>query len=1032
MKKRAVSIIAFLLSFSLMAFTPTSVNSLFSRNGVDVPNEVVIGTELEVAMIDIEYHGEAKQATSLVVHTPTGADIHSTKVHFNEPGKYLFEFSANFGEERVTKVVETMSVRTPAYMFSTSNATISQGSFAYNDKLDASVGTTDYKGIKVTSRDGGTVTFNKVLNFSKATKDNSIIDFIVEPSTLGSYDIGEMIITLTDADDPNNKLDIRYVDGLAGSGNQLRLTYASARAGDQQYAGYENWCGQWHINSDTTGAPTFLTFRGLDDQIIASFGTGYLNSQLFLDYSSKQVLVQSEYSVVGSKVLINDLDNTNIYPTNPWSGFKNGRAILSVTTNDVSGVGGKYIIKSILGYDLSSELLRDAIAPELSINFDGYDRYNLPVAKKDNTYPVFPADAFDNFDDNLHLDVKVQFYDAANQSVIDIYHDGEKFTTYYLGKYYVSYECNDRSGNKVEESYVVNCSSTIRDMEIIVPEDTATHRAFEKVELCSLDDVVVKNAQGKVELHRYLSGPNLDEYELKNDSFVPTTTGAYQVKYVAKDIYDNPVTKIVIFNIDIIEHPIIVERINLPHVMIKGQYFDIPHVGCKYPSNNQIKDGEVDIYVNNALFTEDRLLVETLDDIHIDYVPHSSFVDKQSFVIKVVEGNDADGKIIKDNYFYSEDSNFTIENIKNRAMQFTVNSESEISFIKSISANDLSLSFSLEEETLLNYEKFSIKITDMYLPHNVLTLNVIPTANGLKLFVPYDSIAKELACDEYRQFELYYRPYSKTLRDLNYKDICGIKYYDNGEPFEGFSDEVYVSFNFVNLVNPAKVSLFFINNQSFKTSIVKDNAGPQIITDSNLNWANELGEEITISGAKAFDVLSHVEYLYVTMTDSTGTKILDKADAGVDHKVVLNKYGNYRIEYNSKDGNGRTSNRSFTICCIENEPPKLTVNLNVEDQYSVGSVFNLPSYSFSDNSLNCTLDVSLYLPDGQGIAIEHCAMINGEIYKENYLDLDHYSQELVNSNSSIKLYVAGKYILRYMVIDAYGNVECQEFVLNVR
>ena len=263
MKKRAVSIIAFLLSFSLMAFTPTSVNSLFSRNGVDVPNEVVIGTELEVAMIDIEYHGEAKQATSLVVHTPTGADIHSTKVHFNEPGKYLFEFSANFGEERVTKVVETMSVRTPAYMFSTSNATISQGSFAYNDKLDASVGTTDYKGIKVTSRDGGTVTFNKVLNFSKATKDNSIIDFIVEPSTLGSYDIGEMIITLTDADDPNNKLDIRYVDGLAGSGNQLRLTYASARAGDQQYAGYENWCGQWHINSDTTGAPTFLTFRGL-------------------------------------------------------------------------------------------------------------------------------------------------------------------------------------------------------------------------------------------------------------------------------------------------------------------------------------------------------------------------------------------------------------------------------------------------------------------------------------------------------------------------------------------------------------------------------------------------------------------------------------------------------------------------------------------------------------------------------------------------------------------------------------------------
>ena len=107
-------------------------------------------------------------------------------------------------------------------------------------------------------------------------------------------------------------------------------------------------------------------------------------------------------------------------------------------------------------------------------------------------------------------------------------------------------------------------------------------------------------------------------------------------------------------------------------------------------------------------------------------------------------------------------------------------------------------------------------------------------------------------------------------------------------------------------------SLLFINNQSFKTSIVKDNAGPQIITDSNLNWANELGEEITISQAKAYDVLSYVEYLSVTMTDSTGNKILDNADASKDYKVTLSKYGNYRIEYSSRDGNGRTSIRSFT------------------------------------------------------------------------------------------------------------------------
>ena len=331
-----------------------------------------------------------------------------------------------------------------------------------------------------------------------------------------------------------------------------------------------------------------------------------------------------------------------------------------------------------------------------------------------------------------------------------------------------------------------------------------------------------------------------------------------------------------------------------------------------------------------------------------------------------------------------------------------------------------------------DYDSFEIQIKDKVDENKTLTLIIKPSGNSLKLYTPFDSVSKVLDCDDSKQFELYYKPYNKILRDRNYKDICQIKYYDSGEPFNGFSDEVSIAFGFTNLINPSKVSLVFINNQSFKTSIAKDNAGPQIITDSNLNWANELGEEITISKAKAYDVLSYVKYLHVSVTDSNGTKILDKADASIDHKIKLNQYGNYRIEYISEDGNDRTSSRSFTICCIENEKPTLSVNLSLKDSYKVGAVFKLPTYSFNDNSRNCTLDISLYLPNGQGIAIEHDTMVNGEVYKENYLDLEHYSSELVNNNNnSIKLYMAGKYILRYMVVDAYGNATYQEFVLNV-
>jgi len=1031
MKKRFSTFIAVFALALLLTCIP-DINNCFALQTVsEVPEEIAIGTEINVEMIDIEYHGETKKASSLVVYTPTGAKINSSKIKFNEAGKYVFEFSAVFENETVTKTLETMSLRTPVSMFSASNATIESGFFAYSDKLDKTLGIEEYKGIKVNSRDGGTVTFNKIIDFSTSSEDDSFIDFIVEPSTEGAYDIGEIIITLTDADDSNNKVDIRFVDGYAGSGVHKRLTYATARANNQYYAGYEARYDVWHINDDQHGTATFLTLRALDQTIIDSFGTGYLNSQLFFDYSSKQIFVKSEFESKNSVAKINDLDNVNLYPTNPWRGFKNNRAILSITTNDVSGTGGKYIVKSILGYDLSQELLRDVTAPKLLIDFDGYDRNDLPLAKNGNTYPLFPVDAFDDFDDDLYLNTKVQFYDAANESYIDVPYENNRFPTYYYGKYLISVYCSDRSGNETSDSYVVNCSSAIKDIEIVVPEDNSIHRAFEMVELCSLDDVVIKNAQGKIDLRRYLIGPDSSETELKNDYFVPNTLGIYQVKYVVSDIYEKPVSKIVNFDIKNIEHPIIVEDINLPPVMIKDQYFDIPRVGCKYPSGDQIVDGEVEIRINGNVFEQDVLHVESLDDVVIEYIPHLSYEDRTTFIVKVVEGNDSNGRINKENYFYSEDSSYTPDT-SGKALQFVTQSDSYINFIKSISSNDLSLSFALDEETKFNYESFNIKVRDKNDSSKTLTIRVVPSGGELKLYVPFDDVGKKLDCDANNQFELYYRAYYKSLIDRNYKDICIINYFDNGEPFTGFSKEVYVSFGFSNPSDLAKASLIFINNQSFKSSIVKDNAGPQIITDSNLNWANELGSEITISEASAFDVLSYVDYLYVSMTDSNGNKILDKADASIDHKVVLNEYGSYRIEYNAKDGNGRTSNRSFTICCVENEKPQLTVNFTPSEYYSVGSTFNLPSYTFDDNSKNCTLDVSLYLPSGQGIAIEHCEMVDGEISKENYLDLDHYSEQLVQNSHAVKLYMAGKYTLRYLTIDAYGNMNFKEFVLNVR
>ena len=103
MKKRFSTFIAVFALASLLTCIP-GINNGFAIQAIsEVPEEVAIGTEINVEMIDIEYHGEITKASSLVVHTPTGAKINSSKIKFNEAGKYVFEFSAVFENETVTK-----------------------------------------------------------------------------------------------------------------------------------------------------------------------------------------------------------------------------------------------------------------------------------------------------------------------------------------------------------------------------------------------------------------------------------------------------------------------------------------------------------------------------------------------------------------------------------------------------------------------------------------------------------------------------------------------------------------------------------------------------------------------------------------------------------------------------------------------------------------------------------------------------------------------------------------------------------------
>ena len=263
--------------------------------------------------------------------------------------------------------------------------------------------------------------------------------------------------------------------------------------------------------------------------------------------------------------------------------------------------------------------------------------------------------------------------------------------------------------------------------------------------------------------------------------------------------------------------------------------------------------------------------------------------------------------------------------------------------------------------------------------------------------------------------------------------MCKIQYFDDGREFNGFSSTLYFSFRLKEVSATSRVSVVTINNQTFKSSIAGDNVGPQIISGGDFDSALSINSELVIRKASAYDVLSSVKSLTLTVTRrSDGRILLNNVDANVDQRIVLDSYGEYDIRYVAKDGNSKTSTQLKTISCKESDAPVLNVSFTPEETYKLNSTFKLPNFSLSDNSSNARIDVTLYFPQGQGKLLQHGELVNGYFTLTSCLDSSKYGSNFVVDATTFKFIETGSYKLRYFAIDNYGNFSIQEFTLNVQ
>jgi hypothetical protein len=180
--------------------------------------------------------------------------------------------------------------------------------------------------------------------------------------------------------------------------------------------------------------------------------------------------------------------------------------------------------------------------------------------------------------------------------------------------------------------------------------------------------------------------------------------------------------------------------------------------------------------------------------------------------------------------------------------------------------------------------------------------------------------------------------------------ICQFDKSDNGKNFDGFaSGEVYLSFAAAPTADRAAIGIVSIAGQFFNSTVKQDRIGPNLQVLGDFSDA-DYGDTVVIPAAIAFDFISGVKSVTVTVTSPSNEVLLNNYDIADSTTITVNEYGKYKIKYTATDGVGKTKEKNYTIVVLDTIPPEITLLGELPPTAKVGKLVKIPSMQVTDNN----------------------------------------------------------------------------------
>ena len=1007
--------------FVLMPLTACSIHNFnYVRAITRSENHVVkIGDSIIVEPRVLEHEGETKVVQGQII-LPDGTSQAGKSFVVSMPGVYQVLYRTFFGLEEVSESIYYHCYRESGDLFISSNPNNKavNGEYSFSDKNNK------IKGAKLKLDANTKYTFDGEIDFTTFDPNEPFFRFIVDTSKQGSSDIESFSVRLTDVNDDTNYVDLLVTD--SGPENDVgQGCYVLAGANNQPKTGYENYRPERAVEPDympffnVYGANVASSFRALNSDYNPD-----KTAEFYFNYAEKEFYANPMYNT-WVKNLITDLDDPKVYGSMIWEGFSSGKAKITISANSLKSASANLIVTKIANFDLSEQVFEDHTAPTINVNFENQSSSDLPKATVNKPYKIFDASIVDNFDRDLPYEVSVTYLDEVHDKVKDISVIDKAFTPKEAGRYIISYHAKDHSLNEANKNIEILAVNDSQVMTISFDTPTISQNIYTEFVLPSIDEIHISGGSGKAIVTRRLEDSNHQEIEITGNTFIPTEVGTYYAHYTAVDYIGNVAEGVLELHALDPNLPIFIGDVVLPRVVIKGHTYTLPSYECAEVVNNKTVSLNSKIYVNNTLIEGNTFVADGNDNVcKILYrVDGDSGTATRSYDIPLIYTG---SPINQNKYFYGDFTSTELQNYVN--LRATADAHSL--FASTLAYDNPYVKFAL---SINNFSELVFKYSDSKNPNLSVSFHI--TFNGNKTYISVgnseDKFEFASEADTLGDtYEIDFDNSSGVITDIAQTELTKVKHFDNGEPFTGFRNGLYLDIYMNGVTSATNFKMLKIGNQNLGyRSDHKDHAAPIILLNDDLYGEQDYGNMAKVPTAEAFDVLSDAN-ITVSVRSPKFAYIIRDQDARKPQTFALNEFGSYMVIYKATDAAGNSSTFSRTIRVYDTIAPVINITGSVKDSYSLNASISIPKYTVTDNLNDYVLDVFLILPNDE----ERLLIVdeNGDV--TSYLSKDDptYNDSFKVNSNTFRAEQRGRYILRFVAYDGDFNKTVVEFVFVVK